>query len=119
MVQYSEFIGLYIFASFIFLVFGVHGLSLVLHHSPGLFTTPIAAHGDRRLSFICTPNAHNQWLTIHATCYTPTRNFDVDVDVDGACIAAGDHIFFGIWSNSSSSPIPLPVVGGVLGGRSS
>lgn len=36
----------------------------------------------------------------HFILHAPTRNFDVDVDVDGACIAVGDHNFFSIWPQS-------------------
>lgn len=114
MVQYSELIGLYI-CFFHFLSLRYPRPLTRAPPFPWAFYHPNSSTWRRRLSFTCTPDAHNQW----SLCYTPTRNFDVDVDVDvdGACIAAGDHNFFGIRSNSS--PIPLPVVGGVLGGRSS
>lgn len=43
----------------------------------------------------------------HFMLHAPTRNFDIDVDVDGACITVGDHNYF-----QYITPIPLPVVGG-------
>lgn len=52
--------------------------------------------------------------TLWSTRYTHARNFDIDVDVDGACVAAGDHNFSG--TCPTFAPILLPVIG-VLGWR--